>query len=140
MSWKGYLAGGLLGLSALPALAADGQALQGAWQLQSGEFISAEGARVDYASLKLAGTKLLVDGRFAFTTTRDGTFWAGGSGTYRSEGGHYLESPLMASYPLEGGGTYTFRYTLEGDIWTLERWEGGRRLEREVWKRAAATP
>lgn len=41
----------------------------------------------------------------------------------------------MASYPLEGGGRYEFRYTLEGDVWTLERWEGGRRVEREVWKR-----
>ena len=40
----------------------------------------------------------------------------------------------MASYPLEGG-SYEFRYTLEGDVWTLERWQGGRRVEREVWRR-----
>lgn len=124
-------------LAAFQVHANDDKALHGAWQLQSGEFVNAEGEQVDYASKKLAGTKLLADGRFAFTTTSDGKFWAGGSGTYRSEGGRYLETPLMASYPLEGGGTYEFRYTLQGDTWTLERWEGERRVEREVWKRAA---
>ncbi len=129
----------LLLLLASSAAAADTR-LDGAWQLQSGEFVNPEGAVVDYASLKLAGTKLLVDGRFAFTTTRDGTFWAGGSGRWQAEAGAYVETPLMASYPLENGGSYTFRYTLEGDVWTLERWEGERRVEREVWKRAPATP
>ena len=121
-------------LGAASAHGADG--LQGAWQLQSGEFINPEGAVVDYASQKLAGTKVLADGRFAFTTTSDGKFWAGGSGTYRSDAGQYVETPLMASYPLENGGSYHFRYTLEGDVWTLERWDGERRVEREVWKRA----
>lgn len=109
--------------------------LEGAWQLQSGEFINPEGARVEYASQKLAGAKLLADGRFAFTTTSDGKFWAGGSGTYTADGGRYVETPLMASYPLEDGGSYAFRYTLEGDVWTLERWDGERRVEREVWQR-----
>ncbi len=122
------------------AASANDARLDGAWELQSGESINAEGAVVDYASLKLAGTKLLADGRFAFTTTRAGTFWAGGSGRWQAEAGQYVETPLMASYPLENGGTYTFRYTLEGDVWTLERWEGRRRVEREVWKRAPAQP
>jgi len=120
-------------LGAASAQAADG--LQGAWQLQGGEFINPEGAVVDYASQKLAGNKVLADGHFAFTTTSDGKFWAGGSGTYRSDAGQYVETPLMASYPLENGGSYSFRYTLEGDVWTLERWDGERRVEREVWKR-----
>lgn len=124
----------VLMLGAASAHGAEG--LQGAWQLQSGEFINPEGKVVDYASQKLAGTKILADGRFAFTTTSDGKFWAGGSGTYRSADGHYVETPLMASYPLENGGSYSFRYTLEGDLWTLERWDGERRVEREVWKRA----
>lgn len=117
------------------AAASEAPALQGAWQLQSGEFINKEGAAVDYASQKLSGTKLLADGRFAFTTTSDGKFWAGGSGTYTAEGGRYVETPLMASYPLENGGSYEFRYTLQGDVWTLERWDGERRVEREVWQR-----
>lgn len=81
---------------------------------------------VDYARQKLAGTKLLADGRFAFTTTSDGNFRAGGSGTYTAAGGRYVETPLMASYPLESGGRYEFRYTLQGDVWTLERRDGER--------------
>ncbi|KRG42235.1 hypothetical protein ARC78_09845 [Stenotrophomonas pictorum JCM 9942] len=129
------LLGGLACLAT--AAASDAPALQGAWQLQSGESVNKEGAVVDYASQKLAGTKLLADGRFAFTTTSDGKFWAGGSGTYTTEGGRYVETPLMASYPLESGGLYEFRYTLEGDVWTLERWDGERRVEREVWRRVA---
>lgn len=47
-------------------------------------------------------------------------------------------NPLpVASCPLENGGRYEFRYTLEGDIWTLERWEGKRRVAREVWRRVS---
>ncbi|MQP74439.1 hypothetical protein CQ393_00835 [Stenotrophomonas sp. MYb238] len=121
--------------SVFAAGAADLSRLQGAWQLQSGEFVDGDGALVDYASRGLAGTKVLADGRFAFTTTSNGAFWAGGSGTYEGDGARYVERPLMASYPLESGGSYEFRYTLEGEVWTLERWDDGRRVEREVWKR-----
>ncbi len=129
------LAATLLCVGSIAGVDASGLArLQGAWQLQSGEFVDGDGARVDYASRGLAGSKVLADGRFAFTTTSNGTFWAGGSGTYEGDGARYVETPLMASYPLEGGGRYEFRYTLEGDVWTLERWEGGRRVEREGWK------
>jgi len=117
------------------AIAADVSRLQGAWRLQAGEFIDGDGAVVDYASRTLAGTKVLADGHFAFTTTSDGAFWAGGSGTYDGDAARYVETPLMASYPLESGGSYEFRYTLEGDTWTLERWQDGRRVEREVWQR-----
>jgi len=109
--------------------------LDGAWRLASGEFVNPEGEVVDYASLKLTGTKVLGDGHFAFTTISDGSFWAGGSGTYADDGATYSETPLMASYPLTEGGRYDFRYTLDGDTWTLERWENGRRVEKETWQR-----
>jgi len=138
MSLRACLSTVALAAAAFCATASPASPLQGAWQLQSGEFIDKQGRPVAYASQKLAGTKLLADGRFAFTTTSDGKFWAGGSGTYRVEDGRYVETPLMASYPLENGGNYEFRYTLEGDVWTLERWEGERRVEREVWRRAPA--
>ncbi len=138
MSLRICLSGAVLAVATWCAHANEAPSLQGAWQLQSGEFINKDGATVDYASQKLAGTKLLADGRFAFTTTSDGKFWAGGSGTYRVEEGRYVETPLMASYPLENGGSYEFRYTLQGDTWTLERWDGERRVEREVWKRAGS--
>jgi hypothetical protein len=135
LSLRSAAAAVLLSGVACLATASDAPALQGAWQLQSGEFINKQGAVVDYASQKLSGTKLLADGRFAFTTTSDGKFWAGGSGTYSADAERYVETPLMASYPLENGGSYEFRYTLQGDVWTLERWDGERRVEREVWQR-----
>jgi len=121
-----------------PAFAAS--PLDGAWQLESGDFVDAEGRTKDYAELKLQGIKLVADGHFSFTTTQDGRFWAGGSGTFTADADTYVETPRMASYPVVDGGSYRFRYVLEGDTWTLERHEDGRRVEREVWRRLPATP
>lgn len=114
--------------------------LDGAWRLESGSYIDAEGQEKDYGNLKLQGTKLLVDGHFSFTTTQDGRFWAGGSGSFTTDAGDYIETPRMASYPVVEGGSYRFRYTLEGDTWTLERHEAGKRVEREVWRRVTSSP
>ena len=47
-------AGGVCGV-----LAADVSQLQGAWRLQAGEFVDGQGGVVNYASRKLAGTKVL---------------------------------------------------------------------------------
>lgn len=121
-----------------PAFAAS--PLDGAWRLESGDFIDPEGHEKDYASLKLQGIKLVADGHFSFTTTQDGRFWAGGAGTFTVDADTYVETPRMASYPLEDDGSYRFRYVLEGDTWTLERYEDGRRVEREVWRRATPAP
>lgn len=117
-------------------------ALDGAWRLQSGEYVDAEGRRVDYAEMKLQGLKVLDNGSFSFTTTRDGKFWAGGAGRYVADGGRYTETPTMASYPLEGDGSYRFDYTLgDAGTWTLERRDAaGTVVEREVWRRAAPSP
>lgn len=122
-------------LSLAPAaVAADG--LDGAWRLQSGEYVDGEGKRVDYAAMKLQGLKVLDAGSFSFTTTGDGKFWAAGAGRYVAEDGRYTETPTMASYPLEGDGSYRFDYTLDADTWTLERRDAaGTVVEREVWRR-----
>lgn len=121
-----------------PALAAS--PLDGAWRLESGSHVDDQRQEKDYGSLNLQGTKLLADGHFSFTTTKDGRFWAGGSGTFTTEADTYVETPRMASYPVVEGGSYRFRYTLEGDTWTLERHEDGKRVEREVWRRVTSTP
>jgi hypothetical protein len=124
-------------LAAPPAFASS--ALDGAWELQSGRFVDAQGKRVDYADLKLQGIKVLDAGTFAFTTTADGRFWAGGAGSYAVAADRYTETPRMASYPLEGDGHYEFHYALDGDTWTLERRDaGGTVVEREVWRRIEA--
>ncbi|AKC85517.1 hypothetical protein [Pseudoxanthomonas suwonensis] len=120
-------------LACLPAVASS--TLDGAWRLEAGEFVDGEGQLVDYAALKLQGLKVIADGHFAFTSTQDGRFWAGGSGSFVADAERYVETPTMASYPLHGDGSYRFSYTLEGDTWTLERHEDGRRVEREVWRR-----
>lgn len=112
--------------------------LDGAWHLDSGTYVDAAGQEKDYGSLKLRGTKLLSDGHFSFATAQDGRFWAGGSGTFTADGETYVETPRIASYPVVDGGSYRFRYTLEGDTWTLERYEDGKRVEREVWRRISA--
>lgn len=113
--------------------------LDGAWQLQAGEFVDGAGKRVDYSEAKLQGIKVLDGGTFAFTTTRDGKFWAGGAGAYEASDGHYTETPRMASFPLEADGHYRFDYRLEGDTWTLERRDAqGEVVEREVWRRMPA--
>jgi hypothetical protein len=123
----------------LPTLAwgddAAQRALEGSWQLVGGEYLDAQGQRVDYAAAKLVGTKVLSGRQFAFSTQRDGKFWAGGSGTFTADGGRYVETPQIASFPVVEGGSYRFDYTLEGDTWTLERHEDGRRVEYEVWHR-----
>lgn len=123
----------MLSLVAGSALAAS--PIDGAWRLASGSFVDAEGHEKDYDSLRLRGTKVLADGHFSFTTTQDGRFWAGGSGTFTADDGRYVETPHMASYPIVEGGSYHFRYTLQGNTWTLERHEDGKRVEREVWQR-----
>ena len=121
-----------------PALAAS--PLDGAWRLDSGSYVDDQGQEKDYGSLKLQGTKLLADGHFSFTTTQDGRFWAGGSGTFTAGADTYVETPQMASYPVVEGGNYHFSYTLEGNTWTLERFEDGKRVEREVWRRVTSAP
>jgi hypothetical protein len=125
-------------LFAVPALATS--PLDGAWRLESGRYVDADGQEKDYGSLNLQGTKLLVDGHFSFTTAQDGRFWAGGSGTFTADAETYVETPGVASYPVVAGGSYRFRYTLEGDRWTLERYEDGKRVEREVWRRVTSAP
>lgn len=128
-------------LATVPALVsaappeASTHGLEGAWRLVAGEYLDAQGRQVDYASQQLEGIKVIGDGHFAFTTTQAGRFWAGGAGTFTADGTQYTEAPRMASYPLAEGGQYRFSYVLEGDTWTLERHDGGKRVEREVWHR-----
>lgn len=117
-----------------PALAAD-KALEGAWELQGGEYVAEDGQTKRYADQKLHGQKVLADGRFSFTMRSGDKFWAGGAGRYAAEGGQYTETLTHHSFTLENGGVYAFRYRVEGDVWHLERWKDGKRVEREEWKR-----
>lgn len=118
-----------------PTATTPSQELEGAWRLVSGEFIDEKGQRTDYVEQRVVGIKVIDNGHFAFAITQGGRFWAGGGGTCETDGKHYVESPDITSFPLIEGGKYRFSYVLEGDTWTLERFENGKRMELEVWQR-----
>lgn len=117
-----------------PALATD-KALEGAWELQGGEYVAEDGQTKTYAEMRFNGQKVLADGRFSFTMQSGDKFWAGGAGRYEAEGGRYTETLAQRSFAVEDGGTYSFRYRVEGDVWRLERWKDGKRVEFEEWKK-----
>nr|WP_295374506.1 hypothetical protein [Pseudoxanthomonas sp.] len=125
----------LITLLAIPPAFANDKTLEGAWELQGGEYVTEDGQTKDYAEMKFNGQKVLADGRFSFTMQTGDKFWAGGAGRYEAEGGQYTERLAQRSFAAENGGTYSFRYRVEGDVWRLERWKDGKRVEFEEWKK-----
>lgn len=132
-SGRGFLTVGIL-LVLTPALAAD-KSLEGAWELQGGEYVTEDGRTKNYAEMKFNGQKVLADGRFSFTMQSGDKFWASGAGRYEAEEGRYTETLTQRSFAAENGGVYSFRYRVDGDRWRLERWKDGRRVEFEEWKK-----
>lgn len=112
-------------LSALTGLLLATQAIaaphpvDGSWQLVRGEYLEADGRMVNYETKKLQSIKVITDGHFSFTTLADGRFWSAGAGTYVADATTYTERPSLASYKLTPEGSYTFRYRIENDVWTL---------------------
>lgn len=117
------------------ACLADNSPFTGTWQLQSGEYLDANKAVISYQSLGINSQKVISEKHFSFVSMANGKFWAAGTGSYNYSDHEYHESPQMASYPLEGDGTYTFKYKIQGDLWHNERWHDGIRVEYEVWKK-----
>lgn len=121
-------------LAITPAHAAD-KSLEGAWELQGGEYVTEDGETKTYAEMKFNGQKVLADGRFSFTMQSGDKFWAGGAGRYAAGDGQYTETLMQRSFPAEDSGVYSFRYHVDGDVWRLERWKDGKRVEFEEWKK-----
>lgn len=134
MRLKLSLALPILLLVIVPALATD-KALEGAWELQGGEYVAEDGQTKNYAEMKFNGQKVLADGRFSFTMQSGDKFWASGAGRYAAGDGKYTETLMQRSFPAEGNGVYSFRYRVDGDVWRLERWKDGKRVEFEEWKK-----
>jgi hypothetical protein len=109
--------------------------LAGAWELVSGSYVGEGNAVVNYDDAEVKSLKVLSGNRFSFTTTAKGAFYAAGSGEYLAKDGLYVEIPSLASVPEMVGRRYEFRYRLDGDTWTNERWQDGVRMELEVWKK-----
>ena len=117
------------------AHAGDTPSLAGTWELVTGEFIDGEGNLMKYDQAKISSRKVLTDTDFFFISHKDGQFWAASTGRYNQEGGQYVETPELLSYPLPEGSSYTFSFKLEGDNWYTERFEEGKRVEFEHWAR-----
>jgi len=108
---------------------------KGTWQLVSGEYLNEEKELVNYSSLGISSQKVINQEHFSFVSIANGKFWAAGTGTYTFTDTEYIESPKMASYPLENKGVYSFKYEIKGDIWYNSRWHDDTRVEYEVWHR-----
>ncbi|QGX39479.1 hypothetical protein [Permianibacter aggregans] len=111
----------------------------GVWELVSGEYVDGSGKLVDYQTLGMKSVKLLADGHYQFISMAGDKFWAAGAGTYQVEGERYVETPRFVSYPMETATVYAFRFRRDGELWCNERWQDGRRVEYEVWRKQGAT-
>ncbi|MGB1199666.1 MAG: hypothetical protein ACPG46_11505 [Thalassotalea sp.] len=107
----------------------------GTWQLVSGEYVNDKKEVVSYHSLEIRSQKVISSQHFSFVSMSKNKFWSAGTGTYTFTKNEYYESPTMASYPLEDGGTYTFTYQIKEGLWHNARWHGDTRVEYEIWKK-----
>lgn len=121
-----------LSVASANAFASD---FDGVWELVSGEYVDGSGTLVDYQSMDMKSIKLLHDGHYQFISMSGDKFWASGAGSYHVDGAHYVETPRYVSYPMAQGTVYQFRFRLDGEHWHNERWQDGRRVEYEVWRR-----
>jgi len=109
--------------------------LVGAWELVTGSYVGEDGVAVDYAQSEIHSLKVLSGGKFSFVTTTHGAFYAAAAGDYAAEAGLYMEIPALASQSEMLGQRYEFQFLLQGDTWENSRFQGGVRVEHEVWKR-----
>ena len=109
--------------------------LNGAWELQSGEYIDAEGKLVSYQQTNMQSIKLISDHYFSFTSTKGDQFWASATGRFEFKDGRYTETLLLNSFAEKVGAQFSFQAKVEGDYWYNSRWQDGKRVEYEVWKR-----
>ncbi len=110
--------------------------VQGTWRLVDGEYLDEAGKVVRYDELRMTSIKVVSDRHYSFISHAGERFWAAGAGSYQLEGDHYTEVPISTSYAPPADKEYRFTYRFgEDGAWVLERWEAGRRVEREVWRR-----
>ncbi|WP_348946533.1 hypothetical protein ABHF33_08335 [Chitinibacter sp. FCG-7] len=110
----------------------------GVWQLVSGE-CGEPGQAVEAYDMSLLSSRKVIGGRhFMFLTLKDGAFYSSASGAYTFDGLCYTEQPDMASYAPMVGQAYVFEYQIDGDLWHNRRFEDGRQVEYEIWRKIGA--
>jgi hypothetical protein len=112
--------------------------LDGAWRLVSAKDADGQ-AREAPAGVEM--TKLVVDGRFAWTVAQNGTAVSGAGGTYTVTDDAYTEKVTYGvtdnQQPLVGK-TFTFTWKLEGGKWHHKgvlKTDAGEQIIDEVWER-----
>jgi hypothetical protein len=118
------------------ALATPGQDLVGTWEFVSAKTTHSDGTVVEHSSLDLRSSKILNSDYFCVVTRNaDGSFRHVNLGPYRVEGNLYTETLEYSTYNRWIGSSPVYKFTLEGDLWTI-RTTGGRDVVREeVWRR-----
>lgn len=107
----------------------------GSWELISGEYQNNKGVIIQYEDLKIDSIKVISGTHFSFVSMSGDKFWSSGAGSYRFTEKKYIESPIYTSYGATLGKEYVFTYTIENNIWYNSRWDEGKRVEYEVWRK-----
>lgn len=107
----------------------------GTWELISGEYLNNKGELVQYKSLEMKSIKVISATHFSFVSMSGSKFWSSGVGRYRFTASEYIESPIHTSYGVTLGKEYVFTYKIDKNFWYNSRWEHGKRVEHEVWKK-----
>ncbi len=114
---------------------AEDHQFSGTWELVSGEYVDHEGKLVRYEDLNLHSLKVLTESHFSFVTMSGDKFWSSGVGRFEVTKTQYTESPIHTSFNSPKGKQYVFTYKKQGDTWLNSRWEDGKRVEHEVWRK-----
>ncbi|GIU23524.1 hypothetical protein TUM4644_17110 [Shewanella colwelliana] len=119
------------------------ETLDGAWSLQSGQYLDENQQWVDYQSRGLTAIKVIAGEYFSFTTMQQSeanapTFWVAASGRLVYDDTTYTEYPTLNSFDASASASFSFEYQLEvlenGQIaWHTKRIENGELKELEVW-------
>ena len=118
------------------ALAAPGHDLVGTWEFVSAKTTHSDGTVVEYSTLDLVSDKILNSDYFCVVTRNaDGSFRHVNLGPYRVEGNLYTETLEYSTNSRWIGSRPVYKFTLEGDLWTIITTGSREVIREEVWRR-----
>jgi hypothetical protein len=118
------------------AFADPGQELVGTWEFLSAKTTRSDGTVVEYSNLDLRSNKILNSEYFCVVTRNaDGSFRHATLGPYRVEGNLYIETLEYSTNSSWIGSRPEYKFTLDGDLWTIRTTGDREEIREEVWKR-----